>query len=204
MSSSRAIEELVDRFVAGILDIIRQARGARRAEALAVVQSMLADDASSASPPTMTSSALAAAAAALPAAPAAGPRKGTAKGAKAGPARKGAASRPHATSPARKVPVAPPTAPAAPAATLRDARERPATVAAPAAAASNAAPAPPAPREAAVLDAVRSLGQGTAAEIARQGGLPNGTVYVVLRALVARGHVARSDTARGVEYRAAG
>jgi hypothetical protein len=67
-----------------------------------------------------------------------------------------------------------------------------------------AEPSSQSPRDALVLEAVRSLGRGTAGEIARRGGLPNGTAYVVLRSLVARGQVARSDTARGVEYRVAG
>lgn len=55
-------------------------------------------------------------------------------------------------------------------------------------------------REAVVLETVRSLVRGTATEIATRSGLPNGSVYVALRALVARGRVARAETARGVEY----
>lgn len=55
-------------------------------------------------------------------------------------------------------------------------------------------------REATVLDAVRQLARGTAAEIAPRCGLPNGTVYVVLRALLTKGSLAKTDTARGVEY----
>jgi hypothetical protein len=51
-----------------------------------------------------------------------------------------------------------------------------------------------------VLDAVRSLVRVTAGEIARHTALPNGTVYVLLRSLVARGRVAKTATARGVEY----
>lgn len=51
-----------------------------------------------------------------------------------------------------------------------------------------------------MLDTVRSLVRGTAAEISARSGLPNGSVYVALRALVARGRVARSETARGLEY----
>ncbi len=55
-------------------------------------------------------------------------------------------------------------------------------------------------RAATVLDAVRQLVRGTAAEIALHCGLPNGTVYVVLRALLTKGSIAKTDTARGVEY----
>ncbi|MDC0676168.1 helix-turn-helix domain-containing protein [Sorangium atrum] len=55
-------------------------------------------------------------------------------------------------------------------------------------------------REAVVLETVRSLVRGTATEIATRSGLPNGSVYVALRALVARGRVARAGTARGAEY----
>jgi hypothetical protein len=51
-----------------------------------------------------------------------------------------------------------------------------------------------------VLEAVRALVRGTATEIAARSGLPNGSVYVVLRSLVARGKVARAETARGIEY----
>ncbi|AGP36451.1 hypothetical protein SCE1572_19315 [Sorangium cellulosum So0157-2] len=55
-------------------------------------------------------------------------------------------------------------------------------------------------REGVVLEAVRSLVRGTATEIAARSGLPNGSVYVALRALMARGRVARAETARGFEY----
>lgn len=55
-------------------------------------------------------------------------------------------------------------------------------------------------REAMVLDAVRFLVRGTAAQIAQRCGLPNGTVYVVLRALVTSGKVAKTETASGLQY----
>jgi predicted transcriptional regulator len=55
-------------------------------------------------------------------------------------------------------------------------------------------------REARVLDAVRALGQATASEVADRTGQPNGSVVVALRALVARGVVARTKSGRGVEY----
>jgi uncharacterized membrane protein len=69
---------------------------------------------------------------------------------------------------------------------------------------TSSAPAAPVPeREARVLDAVRTLGNATASEVAERTGLPNGSVVVTLRALVARGHVARTKGDRGVEYRVA-
>lgn len=55
-------------------------------------------------------------------------------------------------------------------------------------------------RETLVLDAVRTLIRPTAGEIAQQCGLPNGSAYVVLRALVASGRVAKIEAARGQEY----
>jgi hypothetical protein len=70
-------------------------------------------------------------------------------------------------------------------------------------------PKPPSPRPAAsraaereahVLDALRLLVRGTAAEIAQRAGLPNGSAYVVLRSLVAKSRVARTETSRGIEY----
>jgi hypothetical protein len=51
-----------------------------------------------------------------------------------------------------------------------------------------------------VYDAVKSLVRAGANQIALRTRLPNGTVYVVLRALVAAGRVAKTDTARGMEY----
>jgi DNA-binding IclR family transcriptional regulator len=51
-----------------------------------------------------------------------------------------------------------------------------------------------------VLDAVRALGRATANEVAERSGQPNGSVAVALRSLVARRLVARTETARGIEY----
>jgi sugar-specific transcriptional regulator TrmB len=42
--------------------------------------------------------------------------------------------------------------------------------------------------------------RATAAEIAERSGHPNGSVAVTLRGLVARGVVAKTETARGIEY----
>jgi hypothetical protein len=65
---------------------------------------------------------------------------------------------------------------------------------------ANGAVGPPKGREAVVLAAVRALVRATAGEVAERTGQPNGSVSVALRALVARGEVARTDTARGIEY----
>lgn len=63
-------------------------------------------------------------------------------------------------------------------------------------------PAEPAPteRETLVLRAVDDLIRATAGEVAEHTALPNGTVSVTLRALVARGRLLRAETPRGVEY----
>ncbi len=191
MSSSGTIEELVDRFVAGILEVIQEARGEQRAAALAVVESMLSERGPSSgrrSPREAEARADHAPHAAhapsrksprqprQAAKPAAAPRRGHAARAHAAPA--------HASAHTPALDAGPAAAPAP--------ESEPA-----------AEPTLRHPREVLVLDAVRSLGRGTAAEIARQGGLPNGTVYVVLRSLVARGQVAKAETARGLEYRIA-
>jgi hypothetical protein len=59
---------------------------------------------------------------------------------------------------------------------------------------------PVAEREGQVLAAVRALGRPTAREVAGHTGLPNGSVAVALRALGARGLVARAESGRGIEY----
>ncbi|MEO5727099.1 MAG: hypothetical protein ABI134_33370 [Byssovorax sp.] len=55
-------------------------------------------------------------------------------------------------------------------------------------------------REALMLESVRTLVRATAGEIAQHGGLPSGTAYVVLKQLISNGRVAKTETARGVEY----
>ncbi len=55
-------------------------------------------------------------------------------------------------------------------------------------------------REAVMLESVRTLVRATAGEIAQHGGLPSGTAYVVLKQLISNGRVAKTETARGVEY----
>jgi hypothetical protein len=51
-----------------------------------------------------------------------------------------------------------------------------------------------------VLEAVRVLVRATATEVAERSGQPSGSVGVALRALVARGQVAKTRTPRGLEY----
>ena len=55
-------------------------------------------------------------------------------------------------------------------------------------------------REALMLESVRTLVRATAGEIAQHGGLPSGMAYVVLKQLISNGRVAKTETARGVEY----
>lgn len=55
-------------------------------------------------------------------------------------------------------------------------------------------------REALMLESVRTLVRATAGEIAQHGGLPSGTAYVVLKQLISNGRVAKTETARGMEY----
>ncbi len=67
-------------------------------------------------------------------------------------------------------------------------------------AAATEEPQAPGERETAVLETVKLLVRATAGEIARQSGLPNGSVYALLRSLAIRGQVAKMETSRGIEY----
>jgi len=172
------IQELVDDFVAGILDVIEEARSEHGAAALAKASASISHTLPQSAPS----------------------RRRVAPRSKASP--EGATAQP-------KPRTGPRSAGGAAASARSPARSTNGAAAASAPPARPQEPAAGGPvirpqREALVLDAVRSLGQATAAEIARQGGLPNGTAYVVLRSLLARGEVARADTARGVEYRTVG
>jgi hypothetical protein len=60
--------------------------------------------------------------------------------------------------------------------------------------------APVTEREERVLAAVADLVCATAADVVEHSGLPNGSVTVALRALVARGRLSRRETSSGVEY----
>lgn len=64
---------------------------------------------------------------------------------------------------------------------------------------SEAAP-DPIDRKAQVLEAVRALVRPTAREVAEHCGMPTAAVYVPLRTLVETGKLAKMDTARGQEY----
>jgi len=205
MSSSNPIDDLVGRFVADILDILDRAR----AEALAVALRTLGA-------PQPARAARRPKAGAAPANTAPKPAA-TGRTARRPPPGPGQSSTPSATrrhagpTPAPAAPVAPrggPTPQAAPAAApgRTTARVRPQAAPPPAAppqTASAGAASPEAQdtgREALVVEAVRSLVRATASEVAQRTGLPNGSVYVLLRALVGAGRVAKTDSMRGVEY----
>jgi hypothetical protein len=111
----------------------------------------------------------------------------------------------------RGAPVRRPTSgarPAAPAAAVRSApralapRSRTPAAPPPSAALTASPPstAPPADREATVLAAVRVLVRATASEVAAHTGMPNGSVWRALQALVSKRQAARSQTSRGAEY----
>jgi hypothetical protein len=182
MSTRHAIDHLVDRLVEDILDILQRAAQEHRDTALQTIASMLGG----ASPRTVAPRA--ATGRVAPAAPPAPARRAPAPSPRAAAvvaeAAKPAPSRP---SRARVMPLdRPVSAPAAEPAPSSE--ERPSS----AAAASE--------RETTVLEAVRNLVRATASEVAERCNLPNGTTYVVLRALVAGRRVAKTETARGIEY----
>ncbi|WP_437947550.1 helix-turn-helix domain-containing protein [Sorangium sp. So ce296] len=178
MNASKAIEERVDRFVKDILRLVRRVQEEHRATARRAVTAMLTDpgrpaaNASSERRPKRRK------------APAPTPKSvaGPVRSRKHG-TRSGAPSASTTAAPATKRIVAP--------ASGAD-RTTAGVLAATGASTSE--------REAVVLETVRSLVRGTATEIATRSGLPNGSVYVALRALMARGRVARAETARGFEY----
>jgi len=220
MSTERAIEDLVHRFVDDILNIVHQVQEDARTSTLRALRG----HAPVASPSLLPLARRATRAKAPPPKPAPrpAPAPAPARGREAprprpappalraaAPAPQRAPSRRPAPAPsaapasvsapprarARRSPLpkrasAPPPAPTGPDATLVEtalSSERP--------------PEQPVPvREAAVLDAVRFLVRASAGEIANRCGLPNGTVYVVLRSLMADGRVARTETATGSEY----
>src|SRR5262245_25192872 len=174
MNASNAIKERVDRFVEEILSLIRRVQEEHRATACRSVTAMLAD---LARPAAKASSERR---------PKGRKRTANAKKTVATPVRSGK----HGTRP---------RASRSWTASAPDTRRisAPAPIADPATAV-NATGAAGSDREAVVLDTVRALVRGTTTEIATRCGLPNGSVYVALRALVARGRVARAETARGV------
>lgn len=186
MNASNDIKKRVDRFVEEILSLIRRVQEEHRAMALRTVTAMLTGR----------------------------PERATSEH------RRGTTSEKSQDLPAKRptrrtisrvlrpsMPAAP--APAAPTPAAPAMRKRKLIATSPVSASLPADTTPeatiePAPssgdRETVVLEAVRVLVRATAAEIAKHNGLPNGSVYVVLRSLVARGKVARAETARGIEY----
>lgn len=177
MNASNDIKERVDRFVEEILDLIRRIQEEHRATALRTVTAMLADLRRPAARPSSERRQKR--------------RNGTA------PPEKSVATPVARTKPS-------PLSRAPRASTLATSATKPSaptSVTEPIMAETmTEAVVSTSDREAVVLETARCLVRGTAAEIAARSGLPNGSVYVALRALVARGRVARAETARGIEY----
>ncbi len=182
---SDAIEQRVEQFVQEILGLIEQVSTEHRAAAMSAVTTALAD-----------------AGAPRSSRPAAGsPARRTSPVSQGWPRAPRTATAPAAGSPSTSAiavnaptngTAGPSSASAPPPASSTDGAATPGTPGAPAS-----------ERETAVLDAVRALGRATAVEVAGRTGQPNGSVVVALRALVARGLVARAKTTGGVEYSAA-
>ncbi|MEP7120521.1 MAG: hypothetical protein ABJE95_06420 [Byssovorax sp.] len=204
MSTSNAIENLVERFVQDLVGFLHEEEGDRRAVALAIVESLLTK---------------------LPQ-PKSAPRPAARK-----PDRPAAIwSRQHrlqSTAPAKAAETTTSSAEESPAPTFRPRIRHPRMIVVPTGQ-SSATYKPPSPvvqtsstttmesavepasqrrpvqgaaeREALMLESVRTLVRATAGEIAQHGGLPSGTAYVVLKQLITNGRVAKTETARGVEY----
>jgi hypothetical protein len=211
MSTSNAIENLVERFVQDLVGFLHEEEGDRRAAALAIVMSMLAE----LPQPSSVSSA--------PARVARKPGRPAAIWSRtARQSRKPAAD----TKAPEVVAAAPVSVSAAPETVLRPRVRHPRMIVVPSGQ-SSATYKPPSPafqpsagtmestvepasqrrpvhgaaeREALMLESVRTLVRATAGEIAQHGGLPSGTAYVVLKQLITNGRVAKTETARGVEY----
>ncbi len=202
MSTSNAIEILVERFVQDLVGFLHEEEGDRRAAALAIVMSMLTKLPQPASAPTR--------AVRKPGRPAAIWSR----------QRRQPAAETKAPEETIKVPEE------APATVLRPRVRHPRMIVVPSgqSSATYKAPIPAfqpsagstessvepasqrrpvqgaAEREALMLESVRTLVRATAGEIAQHGGLPSGTAYVVLKQLITNGRVAKTETARGVEY----
>jgi hypothetical protein len=176
MNASNTIKERVDRFVDEILSLLRRVQEEHRATALRTVTTMLTD-------------------LGRPAARASSERRQKRRNAhtskSVAPPMRSAKQGTLSRTPSSRTPAAPATSRSSAPTSVADPTTA-STTTATGASASN--------REAVVLDTVRTLVRGTATEIATRSGLPNGSVYVSLRALVGRGRIARAETARGVEY----
>jgi hypothetical protein len=213
MSTPNAIENLVERFVQDLVGFLHEEEGARRADALAIVMSMLAK-----SPQPASATARAVRKPGRPAAIWSRQSRESRESRKPPPAED-------------KAPEAPMSSPAeSPAPALRPRIRHPRMIVVPTGQ-SSATYKPPsatlpsslssvggsmesavepasqrrpvqgaAEREALMLESVRTLVRATAGEIAQHGGLPSGTAYVVLKQLITNGRVAKTETARGVEY----
>jgi hypothetical protein len=214
MSTSNAIEKLVERFVSDLVGYLHEEEGNRREAALAIVMSMLAKTSvpSSARAPEPRKPARGAAIWSRqrrqPSAEAKAPEvtkerpeeasEGASQGEVALPS-----PRPRMRHPRMiVVPAGQSTAtykPPTPSSQLDlTGMESTPTAAEPA---SQRRPVQgAAEREALMLESVRTLVRATAGEIAQHGGLPSGTAYVVLKQLISNGRVAKTETARGVEY----
>jgi hypothetical protein len=209
MSTSNAIENLVEHFVQDLVGFLHEEEGDRRAEALAIVTSMLANAAQPSSAPAR--------AVRKPGRPAAIWSR-----------QRRLSSQDEAKAPEE----ATPSVEESPAPVLRPRVRHPRMIVVPSGQ-SSATYKPPTPtfqsaqpgqtgsatmesavepasqrrpvqgaaeREALMLESVRTLVRATAGEIAQHGGLPSGTAYVVLKQLITNGRVAKTETARGVEY----
>jgi hypothetical protein len=209
MSTSNAIENLVERFVADLVGYLHQVEEERRAAALSIVMSMLASSSSHSQAVTVRA-----------------PRKvGRPAAVWSRKRRDASAPEPAVETKATTTTTTTTTSTnEAPAPVLRPRVRHPRMIVVP----SGHSPAtynPPSPsttlaatestaepvsqrrpvqgaaeREALMLESVRTLVRATAGEIAQHGGLPSGAAYVVLKQLITNGRVAKTETARGMEY----
>jgi hypothetical protein len=217
MSTSNAIENLVERFVQDLVGYLHQEEGERRAAALSIVMSMLAESsARSLAPPR---------AARKPARNAAIWSRQSRQSGQSGEGRQPSAKAeaPEATTTRTEETTTPVLRPRVrhPRMIVVPAGQSSATYKPPSATpqvssgglestSSTSSTSEPvsqrrpvqgaAEREAVMLESVRTLVRATAGEIAQHGGLPSGTAYVVLKQLITNGRVAKTETARGVEY----
>jgi hypothetical protein len=209
MSTSNAIENLVERFVEDLVGFLREEEGDRRAQALAIVTSMLGRASQQASAP-----------------PPPAPLRSAPKPNRSAAIWSRQRRQPSAVEPVRET-TTENVVKEAPEPTVRPRMRHPRMIVVPAGQSAATykppTPAPPivdtaaiesstepasqrrlvqgaAEREALMLESVRTLVRATAGEIAQHGGLPSGTAYVVLKQLIANGRVAKIETSRGMEY----
>ncbi len=204
MSTSNAIENLVERFVQDLVGFLHEEEGDRRAEALAIVTSMLAKSSQS------LSSQAPARAVRKPGRPAAiWSREHRKPSAEEKAPEVITTKHEEAPAPVERPRIRHPRMIVVPSG-QSSATYKPPTPAFQSSAASVESAVEPASqrrpvqgaaeREALMLETVRTLVRATAGEIAQHGGLPSGTAYVVLKQLITNGRVAKTETARGVEY----